>query len=132
MKKEKACGAAIIKDGKILMVKEIVGHWGLPKGHVENNETEIETAIREVKEETNLNVTLDENKRYKISYIIDNEIDKEVIYFVANSVDGEIIKQDSEIENIKWVPIEDAIDTISFDNAKKMVQKILIDEGYLN
>lgn len=131
MKKEKSCGAVIIQNDKVLMVKEVVGHWGLPKGHVEENETEIQTAIREVKEETNLDVILDENKRYVISYVTDKGVDKEVVYFVAESVSGELTRQESEIDIAKWVPISEAVDTITYDNAKEMLAKILKDEGLI-
>ena len=130
MKKEKSCGAIIVKDDKVLMVKEIVGHWGLPKGHIEQGETEIETAIREVKEETNLDVTLDKEKKYEINYIIDGEIDKEVVYFIAKTINGETKKQYSEIDEIRWVPINEAIDAISYDDAKDMLKKALNDIGY--
>lgn len=132
MKKEKACGAVIIKDGKVLMVMETDGHWGLPKGHVEFGETEIQTAIREVKEETNLDVTLDETKRYEINYITrDTHADKNVVYFVAKDINGDIKKQDSEINKIEWVSVDKAIEVITYDNAKEMLKNVLLDEGYL-
>ena len=131
MKKEKSCGAVIIKDEKILMVQENKGHWGLPKGHIEENETDIQTAIREVKEETGLDVTLDENRNYEINYIVDEEIDKKVVYFIATSVKGDIVRQESEINQIKWVPISEAVDTITYDNAKEMLRKIFVDLGYI-
>ena len=44
--REKSCGCIITKDNKVLLIKQTKGHWGFPKGHVEKNETEIETAIR--------------------------------------------------------------------------------------
>ena len=53
--REKSCGCIIINKNKVLLIKQTKGHWGFPKGHVEKDETEIETAIREVKEETNIN-----------------------------------------------------------------------------
>ena len=67
MKKEKSCGAAVYKyeNGKRLYLLEhmVQGHISLPKGHVEQNETETETAEREIREETNLTVKLDTNFR---------------------------------------------------------------------
>ena len=53
---EKSCGCIIIDKDRVLLVKHNAGHWDFPKGHMEDGETEIETAIREVKEETNLDV----------------------------------------------------------------------------
>ena len=52
------------------MIKQTKGFIGFPKGHVEKDETEIETAIREIKEETNIDVKVDTNFRTEISYLI--------------------------------------------------------------
>lgn len=71
MECEKSCGCIIIEDEKVLLVKQTKGHWGFPKGHVEADETEVETAIREVKEETNIDVEVEENKRYTMRYVTD-------------------------------------------------------------
>ena len=60
MKYEKSCGAIIFDKDKILVIQQKEGHWGFPKGHVEEGETEVETAIREIKEETNLDVNEDD------------------------------------------------------------------------
>ena len=63
MIKEKSCGAVIYKiiDNQVYFLVEKMqrGHYALTKGHVENNETEVETATREIKEETNLDVIID-------------------------------------------------------------------------
>jgi len=63
MKKEKSCGAVVYREQDKKRFYLILrhkrkgtkgGHWDLPKGHVEENESEHQTALREVKEETNL------------------------------------------------------------------------------
>ena len=59
MKSEKSCGAIVLSpdntNRKVLLIKhENGGHWAFPKGHVEEGETEVETALREIKEETGL------------------------------------------------------------------------------
>ncbi len=128
MNKEKACGGIIIKDGKVLMVNQVKGFTGFPKGHVEENETEIETAIREIKEETNVTVKLDQNKRYKIYYNPKPNIDKEVVYFVGSVVDDKNIKpQQGEVNEVLWVEIDKVEEKLSFDNIKEMWQKVLKD-----
>ena len=67
LKKEKSCGCIIIKDKKVLLVYEKNRNfWGFPKGHMEDGETEIETALREVKEEVGLDVEIDHNTQIRI------------------------------------------------------------------
>ena len=60
--REKSCGTIIIDNNKVLIIKQKQGFYGFTKGHMEENETEIETAIRETKEETNLDVLIYETK----------------------------------------------------------------------
>ncbi len=127
MKNEKSCGCIIIDNGKVLLVKQTAGHWGFPKGHVEANETEIETAIRETKEETNLSVEIVSNARYTMEYVIDEDIHKEVVYFIAKETTNNVIAQESEISDIKWFSFKEALETISFDNAKALLKKVLSD-----
>ena len=54
MKQEKSCGCIVLDKRTVLLIKHNSGHWDFPKGHVEGEESEVETAIREVKEETGL------------------------------------------------------------------------------
>lgn len=129
-KKEKSCGCVIIDDGKVLLIQQNDGSWGFPKGHMENGETEVETAIREVKEETNIDVIPDGNKRYVIEYPICNDIMKQVVLFVAKRVSNDIKAQESEINEIKWASFSEAFSTITYDNTRELLREILKDRGY--
>lgn len=130
MTKEKSCGCIIIKNSKVLLVYEKNRNfWGFPKGHMENEENEIETARREVKEEVGLEVEIDEEKRYILNYIIRDEIDKTTVLYVARPKNEKIIVQESEIENAKWCSFEEALNTLTFDNCKKMFRKVINDIG---
>lgn len=128
MKKEKSCGTIIIDSNKrVLLVKQRLGWVGFPKGHMEQGETEIETARRETKEETNLDVVVDEKKRYTISYITSTQIDKEVVYFRAKPISDSLLPQETEIAEIMWVDIDEAKQYLSFDNLKQLWQTALDD-----
>ncbi len=127
MKKEKSCGTIIIENNKVLLIQQTDNAWGFPKGHVENNETEQETAIRETKEETNLDVEIISNKKYIINYKINNDIDKEVVFFLAKKTSDKIKKQDEEIKNIKWVDLNQAFDIITYENTKDIYKEVLKD-----
>ena len=103
MKKEKSCGAVVYKiinkQLKILILKMQRGHYSMPKGHVEGNETEEETALREIKEETNLDVNIDTNFRRISTYSPYEGVLKDVIYFVAEAQSKNIIEQKIEVEH---------------------------------
>lgn len=107
MRKEKSCGAVVIKDGKILLEKQTNGFWSFPKGHVEGDETEFETSIRETFEETGIKILLDSSKQFTLHYYIPElDIDKDVILYIGEVLDdSEFQKQASEIVELRWVPI---------------------------
>ncbi len=130
-KKEKSCGCIIIENGKVLLIQQTKGHWGFPKGHMEENETEIETAIREVKEETNLDVEIEKNKRYTIEYVTDKGKNKQVVLFIAKVLTDKIKEQEDEVKAIKWLSFNDAIQTITYVDMRELLKKILKEEKYL-
>ena len=130
MVKEKSCGCIIINDGKVLLIKSTRGHWDFPKGHIEKNETEKETALREVKEETNLDVAITSEKKYINHYITDTEIDKTVVYFIAKKIGGEEKPQEGETIEVKWFEFKEALETLTFDNTKEILKNVLKDENY--
>jgi len=129
---EKSYGCIVLNEGKVLLVKHLKGHWDFPKGHIEKNETEVETAIREVKEETNIDVKINENFRYEKKYITDDLKLKEVTFFLAQKVGGELLEQETEISEVKWVTFEEAFNLITFDNSKELLLKVLKDTKNIN
>lgn len=129
LKKEKCCGCIIIENNKVLLVYEKNRNfWGFPKGHMEKGENEIETALREVKEEVGLDVEIiDKEKRYILNYIIRDEIDKTTVLYLAIPKNKEIVMQESEIEKVKWCDFEEALETLTFDNSKEVFKKVIND-----
>ena len=125
MKKEKSCGCIILNDkNEILLVLQTAGHWGLPKGHVEEGETEEQTAIREVKEETNVDVIVNTNLRYSMVYSPKEDVEKEVVYFIAKNTSNDCKPQLEEVQEMKWLDIDNAINTITYENSKDLLRKV--------
>lgn len=123
MEKEKSCGAIVYnQNNEVLVVKHNAGHWDFPKGHMETNETEQQTAIREVKEETNIDVELYDNYRYEIHYSPKENVEKTVVFFLARNLSNDTHKQDAEIANIGWFKYEDAMSMLTFEDAKKLLK----------
>ena len=127
MKKEKSCGAVIYDHDKVLLIKQSNGDWGFPKGHVEGDETEMETSIREVKEETNIDIEVFIDKKYTISYEISESILKEVVYFAAKPLTNELLIQPNEILDAKWLDFNSAIKTITHDRVRNVLKSSIKD-----
>ena len=90
MKFEKSCGAVCIwEEGhrrRVLMVRHIAGgRWAFPKGRVEAGESEPQTALREVLEETGVRVILLPEFRFVTNYSPVKGTMKKVVYFAARA-----------------------------------------------
>lgn len=129
MKKEKSCGAVVYKYQNnqllFLLIKSKQGHhFSFPKGHVENDETEVETALREIKEETNLDVVVDTGYRNVITYSPMENVLKDVVYFVATpNSDAKVIPQEAEVLSAKWLYYSQALKQVTHDNEKQVLIK---------
>lgn len=128
MNYEKSCGAIVYRkyhgNTEILLVRSIKsGHWSFPKGHVEEGETEEETARREIKEETGLDVLLDTGFRETVTFSPKRNTKKTVVYFVGMATSHEAVPQQEEISELKWHEIGQAIGMLTYENDKMIVSK---------
>lgn len=127
MKYEKSCGAIVVEDGKVLLVKHNAGHWDFPKGHVEEGETEFETAIREVKEETNIDIKIEKENKYISEYSPKENVMKTVIYFIGEKVGGEDKPQIEEVSDVEWVDVNKAVERITHQKSKEIMMQVIKD-----
>ncbi|MBQ5334477.1 MAG: NUDIX domain-containing protein [Oscillospiraceae bacterium] len=125
---EKSCGAIVYRrfhgNIEILLIKHVnSGHWSFPKGHVEGDETELETARREIKEETGLDVIIDQTFRETVTYSPRRDTQKIVVYFLALARNYDFVRQEEEIADIRWVDIVRAKSLLTYENDKTIVTK---------
>lgn len=127
---EKSCGTIpyTINNGTIhyLLVKaKDDGYCGFPKGHVEADESEEETALRETLEETSVNVQINRDFRYEISYQMDNGKPKTVIYFLAK-FQNQTPKRNKYFEDFSYLilPFEEAYQQLTFENTKQILKEV--------
>lgn len=125
---EKSCGAIVIyKNGdrcKILLVRNHNGrNYSFPKGHVELGETEEETAVREVKEETGLDIRIIPSFREVADYCPFGKIRKRVVFFMAQTMSDKVQIQEEEIDSFIWVDLEEAHHRCTYDNDLRVIRK---------
>ena len=128
MQYEKSCGAIVYRkfhgNTELLLIKNQNGghgHWSFPKGHMEAGETEADTAVREIKEETGIDALLDTSFRQVITYTPKKDITKDVVYFLAKATSYDYTPQEEEIARIKWVEINHASTILTYDNDRQLV-----------
>lgn len=130
MKTEKSCGAVVFtvinNSVKYVIVESIEGYFGFPKGHVEKNETEKETALREIREETGLNIDIIDGFKTEDlhTFTLNGETRmKHVVYFLAQYSNQSPSAQISELNSINIIDFDSAISIFQFESSKRILSE---------
>ncbi len=124
---ETSCGAIVYtqRDDQYLfvIVQEQSGAYSFPKGHMEGRETEMETARREIFEETGLRPVFAEGFRETDGYELKEKpgTRKQVVYFLAECADEPMAAQQGEIRKIELLPYEQAIKRFEWEGSRRVL-----------
>lgn len=130
--KEKCAGAIVYKiedkEIKFLLVKILSGNWGFSKGHIEMGENSYKAAIRELKEETNIDIEIIYKEKFakSIKYITDQYVFKKVKYFIAKAINDDVIIDENEIEEYKWCNYKEALKTITYIPQRNLLKSAVL------
>lgn len=104
-------------------------HWGFPKGHANLSETQIEAALRELKEETNLKFIKFLSEKPLIeqyTFLRDSKNTAKKVYYYLTLVEGEAIISSDEIIEGRWLEISQAKDLITYTASKEIANLVEI------
>jgi bis(5'-nucleosidyl)-tetraphosphatase len=114
---------------KVLLILHKGGrHWAFPKGRSNPGETPLESAKRELKEETGLEVEKllqDEPLSERYEFRRKSEIVIKTVQYFPALVHGEVRLQPEEIQDAKWVPLKEAVRHLTFREAKEMCRMLV-------
>lgn len=128
---EQSAGFVILREDKkgqrlYLLLHYPGGHIDFPKGHIEKGETKIEAALRELEEETGISkVKLMEGYKEKIHYFYKHQgklMSKDVFFYLALTKQKNV-NISFEHKNYYWLPYEEALQKITFENSKQLLRK---------
>ena len=99
--------------------------WSLPKGHIEPGETPEQAAIREVKEETGIESEIDKSLGVIDFWFMASgkRIHKTVHHFLFKEVGGQIAPQVSEVDDVRWFPLDEIVSKLAYPDEKKLIAR---------
>lgn len=126
---EKSCGAVVFtkidNNIKYLIIQNLSGIYGFPKGHIEHDETETETALREVFEEVGIKIKLINGFRTEDEHLIPQKENtmKKIVYFLGEYNNQEFKYQKEELSNAELVDYETALTLFQFESSKRILKE---------
>lgn len=126
--REKSCGTVTFTrvDGQIkyLLTKTEYGVYGFAKGHVEQGESERQTAVRETWEETSVKPKIVNGFRKTIQYKLKNGNDKTVVFFLGYFENQTPCHNEGfEYMSYELVSYDEAMKLLTFDNTKRILKR---------
>ena len=125
---EKSCGAVVFtrKNGRLkyVLVQEHSGMYSFPKGHMEGDETETETALREIWEETGLRPAIIDGFCERLTFSPKEKRNtwKQATFFLAEADDAAPAPREGEVNQVVCVPYEEALLLFRFDDMRRILQ----------
>jgi 8-oxo-dGTP pyrophosphatase MutT (NUDIX family) len=130
---EFSAGGVVLRDREVAVIVPVKRGadgdrvLGLPKGHPDGDETPEQAATREVREETGLEAELLEPLG-DVSYSYARKgrrVRKRVAFFLFRYKSGDLADHDHEIADARWMPIEEAARSLSYEGEREMVLQAL-------
>jgi 8-oxo-dGTP pyrophosphatase MutT (NUDIX family) len=130
---EFSAGGVVVRDGEVVVIvptrraadgSKVVA---LPKGHPEDGESPEQAALREVREEAGVDCeVVDRLGEVRYHYQRGGRrIAKRVAFFLLDYRSGDLADHDHEVEVARWVPLDAALEQLTFDGEREMVRRAL-------
>ncbi len=133
-RREVSAGGVVVRDGRVLVIvptrRAADGSHvlGLPKGHLDEGETLVQAATREVREETGVEAEpLEQLGEVRYWYVRDRRrVAKSVFFFLFRYVSGDLADHDEEVLEARWMGLEEALEALSYAGEREMVERALV------
>jgi 8-oxo-dGTP pyrophosphatase MutT (NUDIX family) len=100
--------------------------WSLPKGHVEQGESRIQAAVREVAEETGISgVVIAELGTIDYWFVASGRrIHKTVHHYLLEAIGGELSANDVEVEEVAWIPLSAVTSRMEYEDERRLLDQL--------
>jgi 8-oxo-dGTP pyrophosphatase MutT (NUDIX family) len=134
MSTEHSAGGVVVRDGECVVIvptrraADGLPVLALPKGHIDAGETPAQAAQREVREEagvaTRLTAELGEVRYWYMRN--GRRIAKRVDFFLFEYLDGDVADHDHEVEDARWMSLEEAARSLTYEGERQMASRALL------
>lgn len=123
---ERGAGGVVFDEaGDVLMLRHASGHWVFPKGHVEAGETEIEAALREVREEAGVEAECSSDVCWHTSYVNPRGSRRLITWYACHATDARVRLEEALSVEGGFFPVERALQQLSHGADRELLASVL-------
>ncbi len=129
MKRVTSAGGVVVLGNSVLMLKKTNGDWVLPKGRIEENESSMQAATREVREETGIKAVIEDyigttNFKFKNVWTNNEIVSKDVRWYLMKKKGGNLVPQKEEgFVEAKFIHEDKVDELIKYSDEKEIVKR---------
>lgn len=120
---------------RFLLIHQTTGHWAFPKGHPEKGESPLQSARRELFEETGIRkVQIVNDYSYTQHYLFEKQgvtVKKDVTFFIGLVEDKSVTVKEDEVQDFKWCNYTDALKRLTYEDSKELLRDVYEKLGIL-
>lgn len=127
---ERGAGGVVFDDtGNVLLLRHASGHWVFPKGHVEAGETEIEAALREVREESGVEASCESEQCWHTSYVNPRGSKRLITWYACRALDARLRLEEALFVEGGFFPVEAALSKLSHGADRELLLNVVAWRG---
>lgn len=120
-----AGGVVFDPQGRVLLLKRHNGPWVFPKGHIDPGEQALDTAVREVEEESGVSATCTDTTEFETHYTRTDGVKRHISWFIMQTDQAEFVKSEDIFPEGAFMEPAEALERLSFPEDRDLLQRVL-------
>lgn len=111
--------------GRVLLLRRHNGPWVFPKGHIDPGEEPLDTAVREVAEESGVTAECTDQTEFSTSYTRPDGVSRRISWFIMDTDQDEFVRSEDVFPDGAFLEVDVALERLSFPEDRELLRQVI-------